>query len=73
MSHGMKTWLRLCIVTDKSCDLEFQQVFGGFTPVSKVPFDHERPPATIKATVKLVHDKNPKGYAKGVNDCHSTR
>ena len=44
------------------------QMFGGFTPVSKVPFDHERPPATIKATVKLVHDKNPKGYAKGVSN-----
>lgn len=39
--------------------------------MSNVPFDHERPPATIRATVKLVNDKNPKGYAKGVNDSHS--
>ena len=50
---------------------ETLKVFGGFTPVSKVPFDHERPPATIRATVKVVHDKNPKGYAKGVNKCHA--
>lgn len=42
-------------------------VFGGFAPVSAVPFDHESPPpATIKARAQVVHDKNPRGYAKGI-------
>ena len=41
------------------------QAFGGFVPVSSVPFDHESPPATIKARAKVVHDKSPKGYAQG--------
>ena len=41
-------------------------VFSGFTVVDAgVPFDHNHPPATIKAQAKLVHDKKPKGYPKG--------
>jgi hypothetical protein len=42
-------------------------VFSGFTDVAAgVPFDHNHPPATIKAQAKLVHDKKPKGYPRGM-------
>eukprot|EP01051_Picozoa_sp_SAG22_P000005 SAG22_NODE_1_length_62449_cov_158.689270_5_plen_68_part_00 len=41
-------------------------VWSAFGPIDPaVPFDHTRPPATIKVHAKQVFDRNPRGYPKG--------